>query len=121
MHLQHKSDSAAAHNKRPSTHPLHEGHLQVTLHLARRGPEGRAPELRLVEGWRLTRLVVVMLLLLLLRRLHAVDDKKKKKSVTGLFKRLRRNGHQLEKDAENSSARTVSQKEAEPQEKTAPV
>jgi hypothetical protein len=46
------------------------------LHLARRSPERRAPELSLVEGWRLARLVVVvMLLLLLLRGLHAVKQK----------------------------------------------
>jgi hypothetical protein len=34
-----------------------------------------------------------------------------------VFKRLRRNRHQLEKDAASSSAQTVTQKEAEPQEK----
>jgi hypothetical protein len=32
-----------------------------------------------------------------------------------VFKRLRRNRHQLEKDAASSSAQTVTQKEAEPQ------
>jgi hypothetical protein len=31
-----------------------------------------------------------------------------------VFKRLRRNRHQLEKDAASSSAQTVTQKEAEP-------
>jgi hypothetical protein len=39
----------------------------------------------------------------------------KEEGLQGVFKRLRRNRHQLEKDAANSSAQTVTQKEAEPQ------
>jgi hypothetical protein len=40
---------------------------------------------------------------------------REEEGLQGVFKRLRRNGHQLEKDAANSSAQTVTQKEAEPQ------
>jgi hypothetical protein len=50
--------------------------------------------------------------------LSAVDvlehEEEEEEGLQGVFKRLRRNGHQLEKDAANSSAQTVTQKEAEP-------
>jgi hypothetical protein len=41
----------------------------------------------------------------------------REEGLQGVFKRLRRNGHQLEKYAANSSAQTVTQKEAECQKK----